>query len=194
MGYSYYLRRDERGGQRRVRQDAGDPPDTRPTPAPTGDPSSDTTVHINDETDFSLILPRTSGVLISDSENDGIAFGDSSNPFAQDFILAAAIQKADDDSWLQVTGCIDPSKAGLSSQDSGGQYDVRFPNGAQCTFGGYGASFIQQVEPEANRFCLRCCHSENDQINCNSHQDRAGCLVAVPGQYAFPDKNVDCSG
>lgn len=35
--------------------------DTRPTPAPTGDPSSGTTVHITDEDDFALLLPVLHG-------------------------------------------------------------------------------------------------------------------------------------
>lgn len=45
---------------------------------------------------------------------------------------------------MQITGCLDPSKLPLSPTDDGGQFDVRFPDGAQCTFGGYGASFIEQ--------------------------------------------------
>lgn len=44
----------------------------------------------------------------------------------------------------QVTGCLDPTHSLLSPSDDGGQFDVRFPNGAQCTFGGYAASFIEQ--------------------------------------------------
>ena len=90
------------------------------------------------------------------------------------FITAAAVARADDGSWIQVsesprvadrccvrlgngylaqsfitaisqvTGCLDPAKSGLDLSDSGGQFDVRFPNGAQCTFGGYAASFIEQ--------------------------------------------------
>jgi hypothetical protein len=43
----------------------------------------------------------------------------------------------------QVTGCIDSTKFHLEPSDTGGQFDVRFPNGAQCTFGGQGASFIE---------------------------------------------------
>lgn len=43
----------------------------------------------------------------------------------------------------QVTGCLDASKSSLDPSDTGGQFDVRFPNGAQCAYGGYGASFIQ---------------------------------------------------
>src|ERR1700742_4973160 len=109
----------------------------------------------------------------------------------------------------QVTGCVDPTHfPGMSPSDEGGQFDVRYPNGAQCTFGGYGASFIEQcvfrrsrwpkfaqlayqtirrIEPSSRRFCLRCCSTENDQINCNSHMDRQGCLSAIPGTYDFPE-------
>lgn len=42
-----------------------------------------------------------------------------------------------------MTGCLDISKSILDPSDDGGQLDVRFPNGAQCSFGGYGASFIE---------------------------------------------------
>ncbi|KAG2067135.1 hypothetical protein BDR04DRAFT_1159429 [Suillus decipiens] len=91
----------------------------------------------------------------------------------------------------KITGCLDPGKFHFAQDDAGGQMDVRFPNGAKCTFGGYGASFIEQVEPSANRFCLRCCASANDQVNCNSHNDKAGCPVAVPGVYDFD--GVSCS-
>ena len=44
---------------------------------------------------------------------------------------------------LQITGCMDSSQFPFASDDDGGQFDNRFPNGAQCTFGGYGASFIE---------------------------------------------------
>jgi hypothetical protein len=36
-----------------------DAPNDTPTPAPTGDPSNLTTVHISDEQDFALLLPKT---------------------------------------------------------------------------------------------------------------------------------------
>ncbi|THH18185.1 hypothetical protein EW146_g2756 [Bondarzewia mesenterica] len=81
--------------------------DTRPTPQPTGDPSPSTTVHINNEQDFSLLLPNNPGGMSC------------------------------------ITGCLDSTKFQLDPQDAGGQFDVRFPNGAQCSFGGYGASFIE---------------------------------------------------
>ena len=50
-----------------------------------------------------------------------------------------------------------------------------------------------RVEPSQNRFCLRCCASVNDQVNCNSHRYRAGCPDVIPGTYSFPDLGLDCS-
>lgn len=177
------------------------PTDLRPTPAPTGTPSPDTTVHISDEHDFALLLPDRQGELVSDAESDGVSYcaptsGDSSctgRRMQAGFITAAAVEHADDGSWIQVTGCLDPTKSLLDPSDTGGQMDVRFPNGAQCTFGGYGASFIELIEPAANRFCLRCCASANDQVNCNSHRDREGCPNAIPGVYDFPNLGITCS-
>ncbi|KAG6829147.1 hypothetical protein H0H92_005552 [Tricholoma furcatifolium] len=128
------------------------PVDARPTPDPTGDPSSSTTVHINDERDFALILPNKPGELIGDAEADGVSYcspgGDPAvckdkPSFVDNFVLAAAVSKADDDSWIQITGCINSNASALDPNDAGGQFDVRYPNGAQCTFGGYGASFIE---------------------------------------------------
>ncbi|KAG1731557.1 hypothetical protein EDB19DRAFT_1640768 [Suillus lakei] len=166
-----------------------------PTPQPTGPSSISTTVHITSVTDFALLLPPGDGELISDAESDGTAYctdgSGCQNTFPTGFVTGAIISEAGDGSYIQITGCLDPSKFHFAQDDAGGQMDVRFPNGAQCAFGGYGASFIEQVEPSANRFCLRCCASANDQVNCNSHNDKAGCPVAVPGIYDFD--GVSCS-
>ncbi|KAG1748457.1 uncharacterized protein EDB91DRAFT_1327679 [Suillus paluster] len=165
-----------------------------PTPQPTGPSSTSTTVHITSLNDFALLLPPRDGELISDAESDGTAYctdgSGCQNSFPAGFITGANISRASDGSYIQITGCMDPSKFHFAQGDDGGQMDVRFPNGAQCTYGGYGASFIEQVEPSANRFCLRCCASPNDQVNCNSHNDKAGCPIAVPGTYEFP--GVSC--
>jgi len=80
------------------------------------------------------------------------------------FITASAISHAVDDSYiqvralrsavrlpysrnfydtLQITGCLDATKFQLDPSDTGGQFDVRYPNGAYCMFSGYGASFIE---------------------------------------------------
>ncbi|KAG5639063.1 hypothetical protein H0H81_007321 [Sphagnurus paluster] len=126
------------------------PLDTRPTPEPTGDPSQSTTVHITSNSDFSLILPDTPGELIGDAEAHGKSYctpgssaPDCINKFGEGFITAAAYEASDDGAYVQVTGCIDPTKFHLDPTDGGGQFDVRYPNGAQCTYGGYGASFIE---------------------------------------------------
>jgi len=170
---------------------------TAPTPQPTTAGSVLTTVHINDEDDFALLLPKNPNELIGDAETDGVAFCTAPGctyTLPEGFITAAAVTRSpDNSSWIQITGCLETSKLPLSATDDGGQFDVRFPDGAQCTFGGYGASFIEQVEPSANRFCMRCCSEANDQINCNSHQDRSGCPTAIPGIYDFPEKGVSCA-
>ncbi|KAF8469258.1 hypothetical protein DFH94DRAFT_774092 [Russula ochroleuca] len=174
--------------------------DTRPTPEPTGESSIETTVFITGENDFALLLPAMSGELVSDAERDAKSFctpnGSSdlcTNRMPDGFITAAALTSANDNSWIQVTGCIDSTKFQLDPNDAGGQFDVRYPNGAQCTFGGRRASFIELVEPALNRFCLRCCSTPNDQINCNSHRDRSGCENAIPGTYDFPELGVSCA-
>jgi len=177
------------------------PRDSSPTPAPTGPSQESTTVHVNDVANFAILLPRDSRTSIGDSEVDAQSYcfgsdGCKGQPMlAPGFITAADVQVggSGDGRFIQVTGCIDPTAMGLSESDEGGQYDVRFPNGAQCTFGGYGKSFIEQVEPAARRFCLRCCFSADDQTNCNSHNDEAGCVTAVPGKYDFPEKGVSCA-
>ncbi|KAF9218680.1 hypothetical protein BS17DRAFT_519584 [Gyrodon lividus] len=167
----------------------------QPTPEPTGDSSASTTVYISGPNSFALLLPGRDDELVSDAENDAVAYCTSgsgcTNPFPSGFITGSAVAEAADGSYMQITGCLDSSQFRFAQGDDGGQFDVRFPNGAQCTFGGYGASFIEQVEPSANRFCLRCCKNADDQQNCNSHQDRAGCPVAIPGTYEFGE--VGCS-
>ena len=62
----------------------------------------------------------------------------------QGLIAAASVAHSGNGEWIQVTGCLNPSAFPFAAHDDGGQYDVRFPNGAKCEFGGYGASFIEQ--------------------------------------------------
>ena len=103
--------------------------DTRPTPQPTGEPSVLTTVFINSEKDFALLLPRPGGTfascfffffgapqtnsmmleLVSDAESDAQSFctpgsssGDCQKVMPDGFITASAFQRAEDDSWIQV--------------------------------------------------------------------------------------------
>ncbi|KIY49026.1 hypothetical protein FISHEDRAFT_73040 [Fistulina hepatica ATCC 64428] len=151
-------------------------PDTGPTPQPTGVSSPFTTVMINSETQFALLLPDQQGgaeiqrffqtdrpiehvllaELVSDAEDDGVAYCTPAQAQANDpehpcthvmqdgFVTAAAVETSPDGAYIQVTGCLNPALSTLLPSDDGGQFDVRFPDGAQCTFGGYGASFIEQ--------------------------------------------------
>lgn len=49
-----------------------------------------------------------------------------------------------------------------------------------------------RVEPQQGRFCMRCCKSKDDQVNCNSHGDRDGCRkIMSHGTYTF-GPNVSC--
>jgi hypothetical protein len=124
--------------------------DSAPTPAPTGDRSPSTTVHITDEGDFALLLPKAPhgtsdtprrGLIlittpmpsisleigltldsairqsyqlliyiiepISDAESDGVAYcfkTGCSKRFPEGLIAGAAVKKAEDGSWIQVSG------------------------------------------------------------------------------------------
>ncbi|KIY47349.1 hypothetical protein FISHEDRAFT_45528, partial [Fistulina hepatica ATCC 64428] len=130
--------------------------DTEPTPQPTGVSSPLTTVMINSETQFALLLPDQQGELVSDAEDDGVAYCTPAQAQANDpehpcthvmqdgFVTAAAVETSPDGAYIQVTGCLNPVLSTLLPSDDGGQFDVRFPDGAQCAFGGYGASFIEQ--------------------------------------------------
>ncbi|KAJ7584623.1 hypothetical protein C8J56DRAFT_1166652 [Mycena floridula] len=166
-----------------------------PTPPPVAEGSPSRTVFVNPEAkEFALFLPRR-GQLVSESESEATSYcsntADPSCAYQQPF-PEGLIESVNFDSdpategppaWIQATGCLKSDNGYVDPKDDGGQYDIRYPDGAQCTFGGYGASFIQLLEPGANRFCIRCCREANDQVNCNSHQDTQGCLTAIPGRY-----------
>ncbi|KIY71045.1 hypothetical protein CYLTODRAFT_435415 [Cylindrobasidium torrendii FP15055 ss-10] len=173
----------------------------KPTPSPTGPDVDETTIHITSTTDFALLAPRTNELTIGNSENEAVAFchpgstGVCTQTFPEGFVTAAAMETADDGSYIQITGCIDNTQwtSNIQPGDEGGQNDVRYPQGAKCEFGGYAASFIQLLEPALGRFCIRCCKTEGDQEHCNSHNDRNGCETAIPGTYSFPENGVDCA-
>lgn len=95
-----------------------------PTPEPTGNPSTSTTVYIEGENTFALLLPSSSGgkypnsscwslskipsfaEVVSDAEQDGITYCTDGtgcgNPFPDGFITGAAYWVAPDRSYVQV--------------------------------------------------------------------------------------------
>lgn len=106
-----------------------EPANAAPTPEPTGVPSGSKTVHITDQTNFSLIAPKDSTgkrmlqahlhamtsfivELVSDAENDGETFCspgasgddqvDCSNRLPEGSITAAAVYTSPDNAFTQV--------------------------------------------------------------------------------------------
>ncbi|KAI8348720.1 hypothetical protein B0O80DRAFT_462121 [Mortierella sp. GBAus27b] len=67
------------------------------------------------------------------------------------------------DTYTQVTGCIDSSVWGQTPTDEGGQMDSHgWPYSCQ----GF-AKFVSLIEPQTNTYCLRCCKN-NDNVDCNT--------------------------
>jgi len=140
-----------------------------------------------DSTNFCVFLPPAGAtdVNISDTEGSATAYCMGSTPQAtgagklpSGFILSAHYVSTS--AYVQITGQIDPSKAGLNPADDGGQYDVRAPVGSQCAGWTY---YVNLIEPSGNDFCIRCC---NDTTNCNRGISQAGCARIVPGDYSGP--------
>lgn len=146
-------------------------------------------VKINSSNDFCLLLPKPFGGNIANNEDNAVSFcqnpSGSQRAFPSGFIKAATYKKSPRN-YVQVTGCINRSKYGLSKNDQGGQLDYNAPKGAQCA--GY-PYWVEQIEPANNRFCIRCCMNTND---CPQTMDEDGCTSLMPdGVYKY--SNVNCS-
>ncbi|QRW25280.1 hypothetical protein RhiXN_07229 [Rhizoctonia solani] len=86
--------------------------------------------------------------------------------------------------YVQLTGRINKGFSQLNDNDGGGQYDSSGgaggkgnPQGSVCT--GY-KHYVQLVEPNDGRACIRCCQDYND---CPLDKDTAGCPAVIPGTY-----------
>uniref|UniRef100_A0A1D1XWN7 Sodium-dependent neutral amino acid transporter B(0)AT1 n=1 Tax=Anthurium amnicola TaxID=1678845 RepID=A0A1D1XWN7_9ARAE len=142
---------------------------------------------VENQDTFCTFLPKEAGGNIGDSESDAFAFCTQANlanapgghVLPDGFITSAHfLQK---DSYVQVTGTINPDAYSLSASDGGGQYDNSgsgSPPGASCA--NY-KKFVNLVEPDAKRFCIRCC---NDESDCNTGESTEGCETIIPGDYS----------
>ncbi|GES72997.1 hypothetical protein GLOIN_2v1447817 [Rhizophagus clarus] len=148
------------------------------------DPSVQVTVE--SEQLFCSFLPKTPGEEIGASEGDAIPFCTQANPpnapnaqaFPAGFIKTAHFASVDG-KYVQVTGTIDPSAYQLSTSDGGGQYDsVGAPPGATCA---NSEKFVNLVEPDIGRFCIRCCQ---DASQCDTSRSTDGCEKIIPGDYS----------
>ncbi|KAH8554180.1 hypothetical protein BGW37DRAFT_483729 [Umbelopsis sp. PMI_123] len=142
---------------------------------------------IVDSSNFCIFLPPvgSADVNIADTETYATVRCMGSTPQAigagtlpSGFILSA--HYVETSAYVQITGQIDPAKAGLNVSDDGGQYDVKAPDGSSCAGWQY---YVNLIEPSGNDYCIRCC---NDTVNCNRGISQAGCARIVPGDYSGP--------
>ncbi|KAH8554526.1 hypothetical protein BGW37DRAFT_436102 [Umbelopsis sp. PMI_123] len=135
-----------------------------------------------------IFMPKTPRELIAASEHDAIAFcnNTAAAPGAKEipkgFIKSAHfVNGTGQGNYVQYTGSIDVSKYSLNSTDGGGQYDNHGngkPVGASCE--GY-AYFVELIEPDVKRYCVRCCQVYED---CNAGRSTYGCARVVPGDFS----------
>ncbi|KAI8583560.1 hypothetical protein K450DRAFT_221725 [Umbelopsis ramanniana AG] len=149
---------------------------------------------IVDSSNFCIFLPPvgSADVNIADTETYATVrcVGDApkatgAGTLPSGFILSAHYVSTS--AYVQITGQIDPSKAGLNVTDDGGQYDVKAPDGSSCAGWQY---YVNLIEPSGNDYCIRCC---NDTVNCNRGISQAGCARVVPGDYSGPGVSTTAS-
>jgi hypothetical protein len=135
-------------------------------------------IQIKSGTDFCTFLPPHAGDDVGATEDQGKPFCTSSalggQTFPSGFIKSAHYVSTS--KYVQVTGKIDRTKYQLSASDGGGQYDNK---DVSATCNGY-KYFVNMLEPDSNRYCIRCCSSQSD---CNLGKSTYGCPSIVPGNY-----------
>ncbi|RIB27392.1 hypothetical protein C2G38_1953421 [Gigaspora rosea] len=141
------------------------------------------TVTIQSEDMFCFFLPRNQGQDIGSSEVDAIAFCINYSPNALNAKifpdgLVKTMYYDSGPGYVQMTGTIDGTVY-LNSSDGGGQYDINAPSGASCH--GYD-SFVNLVEPNIGRFCIRCCDSSAANM-CDTSRSTDGCEKIIGGRY-----------
>lgn len=141
-----------------------------------------------DANDFCVFLPPSDSTnrIISDTEWNANAFCLGNTPLAKGaeklptgFITSAHYVKTD--TYVQVTGQMDYTKANLVGTDGGGQMDVRAPMGSSCAGWKF---YVNLIEPTTNTYCMRCC---NDDRTCNRGISEKGCAHIIPGDYSGPN-------
>lgn len=155
--------------------------------------TSGKTVVVKDNKQFCLFLPKR-GQTVADSETNarpsctvqGLAPGAGTLPSG-----AVSAHEVKNAHFIQITGRLDIQKLGLRSGDGGGQYDDYTspstphgsPGGASCQ--GY-KYFVEQVEPDAHRYCIRCCDEVSKKLGdahraCIENHSSEGCAAIMPG-------------
>ncbi|ORZ12830.1 hypothetical protein BCR42DRAFT_420053 [Absidia repens] len=147
-----------------------------------------------DANNFCLYLPPpdSKNRNIADTEWNAQAFCMGNTPKAlkankmpEGFIQSAHFVATD--TYVQVTGQIDPTKANLNVTDEGGQMDVAAPKGSLCADW---KLYVNMIEPTGKTYCMRCC---NDKKTCNRGISEKGCAHVIPGDYSGPMTGGDDS-
>ncbi|KAF8936790.1 hypothetical protein BGZ47_009325 [Haplosporangium gracile] len=140
--------------------------------------------------DFCTMLPGYGVYPVA--PNEGCAsvycYGAASKlgpPMPKGYILSANYAVSPNNSYVQVTGCIDSTVWGQNPTDEGGQMDSHgWPYSCQ----GW-KKFVSLIEPASNTYCIRCC-SEDNNVDCNTSISTKGCWNVVPGLYQMADGSV----
>ncbi|KAF9571102.1 hypothetical protein EC968_001021 [Mortierella alpina] len=136
------------------------------------------TIAISSQKEFCLFLPPMVGGDIAKNERNAIAFcskpHNKATPGARAFpkgLIKSShlLHNRGAHDYVQVTGRIDRTKYKLRKHDQGGQYDIKATKGSSCA--GYN-HFVQLIEPNENRYCLRCCMQKSD---CPTNKSERGC-------------------
>ncbi|KAF9079096.1 hypothetical protein BGX29_003983 [Mortierella sp. GBA35] len=121
-----------------------------------------------------LILPPP-GKLIGDTEQDGHVQCTDGKPklLPSQFFVIKNFQVTKD--YVQAWGFMNGASVGLLPNDGGGQYDTHKDSGDNVA-PGY-AVFVELLEPDSGRWCIRFCHKIGHQ--CNMGKSTFGCEGAL---------------
>ncbi|KAG8723368.1 hypothetical protein FRC12_018795 [Ceratobasidium sp. 428] len=160
--------------------------------------AGDYTVAVNSANSVCLILPRKAGQTVGDSESSrgqmrsfcsasaktSSLQGDLPSNFWKRSSYKTGTGK-NGKKYKQVTGIMNSGWKQLNWNDGGGQYDSNGgaggkgnPSGSVC--GGSYPIYVEIVEPDVRRACIRCCQ---DKADCPTNKDTAGCPAVIPGTY-----------
>ncbi|KAF9424662.1 hypothetical protein BGZ76_003485 [Entomortierella beljakovae] len=151
---------------------------------PSHSPPSGKTIVLNSVEEYCLFLPRWRGQTIGDSEDSAVAYCNKAIPTApnarilsKDFVRNLNFWHNTDKEFVQITGLFNRRSYNLRRRDGGGQYDTKAPRRAKC----YGYPyFVELVEPDIEKYCLRCCKHKKD---CPTHMSHRGCVKVIGGIY-----------
>ncbi|ORZ00837.1 hypothetical protein BCR43DRAFT_419420, partial [Syncephalastrum racemosum] len=141
-----------------------------------------TNIQVKSASSFCTYLPAKPGLEIGGTEGSAEPFctdaslaGSAGHAMPSGFIKTAHFQKTS--TYSQITGTINRAAYKLSASDGGGQYDNR---NEEATCNGY-KYWVNLIEPDIERFCIRCCQKSSD---CNLGRSEYGCERVVPGDYS----------